>query len=549
MELDRRMGRTRTRTAAAPDRTLAPGKCTLTEQLPVQQREAATPRGAEHDASGTVASAPLPPRASGPTLQMLFGVRPAPAEDPAQVHAAAERGTATAATTLPHAGQIQRAFGRHDISRIQAHASGEAAASAREMGARAYAAGDHVVLGEDADLHTVAHEAAHVIQQRGGVRLERDMGRPGDPHEQHADAVASAVVAGSSAEALLDRYVAGGAASASPTAAVQHTISFAGVGGSPVLIAEAIRRAFASHGRELRKLHPHAGAVLAAIAAPADLPRVIQEMMQADRNFGHYDLECWEHLEKLFVLLRARLPWNKQRRITKKAKLRDGAKAELRDDPSRVPLTTEEDRSIGYAQLPLLEFFHRSDQGTPGFRSFDAEERTAHMYTFDRGKLMAVASRNTHLRTRDAEMSSADRYQAFTEVAAAMGLSHDDPALWQREDEINREIDRLGAMMIYVMNAGGDMFVARSGRPEAGIELLMREIAREPSGRGRFQRRIQLAELCLGAGNAGIAVPILQVAAAEIEEKKLEAQCRAQLRTYLQGGPGPVVDGLRLHTL
>jgi type VI secretion system protein ImpA len=66
------------------------------------------------------------------------------------------------------------------------------------------------------------------------------------------------------------------------------------------------------------------------------------------------------------------------------------------------------------------------------------------------------------------------------------------------------------------------MEAARAGRPEAGIELLMREIALEPSGRGRFHRKIQLAHLCLGAGNEAIALPILKQAAAEIEEKKLE---------------------------
>jgi hypothetical protein len=56
------------------------------------------------------------------------------------------------------------------------------------------------------NLHTAAHEAAHVIQQRAGVQLKGGVGEVGDPYERHADAVADAVVQGKSSEALLDAY-------------------------------------------------------------------------------------------------------------------------------------------------------------------------------------------------------------------------------------------------------------------------------------------------------------------------------------------------------
>jgi hypothetical protein len=130
------------------------------------------------------------------------------------VHVAAQRGVATAGTPLPFGASIQQLFGRHDVSGIQAHTGPEATASARAMGASAYATGNHVVLGDGADLHTVAHEAAHVVQQRAGVQLKGGVGEHGDPHEQHANAVADRVVRGASAESLLDRYAAGSAASA-----------------------------------------------------------------------------------------------------------------------------------------------------------------------------------------------------------------------------------------------------------------------------------------------------------------------------------------------
>ncbi len=63
---------------------------------------------------------------------------------------------------------------------------------------------------------------------------------------------------------------------------------------------------------------------------------------------------------------------------------------------------------------------------------------------------------------------------------------------------------------------------ARSGQVRDAIEILNREAAQESSGRGRFQRRVQLAEVCLGADQAAIARPILEDIAAEIERRKLE---------------------------
>jgi hypothetical protein len=136
--------------------------------------------------------------------------------DESAVHAAASQGVATPASPLPFSNSIQRAFGQHDVSSIRAHQGPEAGASAQAMGAEAYATGDHVVLGRGADLHTVAHEAAHVVQQRGGVQLKGGVGAAGDAHERHADAVADRVVAGQSAEELLDGGAARGAPAVPP---------------------------------------------------------------------------------------------------------------------------------------------------------------------------------------------------------------------------------------------------------------------------------------------------------------------------------------------
>jgi hypothetical protein len=128
----------------------------------------------------------------------------APAGEPDAVKAAAEHGTSGGAEALPHLDRIQRLFGRHDVRGVRAHVGGSAAEGAAAMGAQAFATGDHVAFAGAPDLHTAAHEAAHVVQQRSGVHLKGGVGEVGDPYEQHADAVADRVVRGESAEALLD---------------------------------------------------------------------------------------------------------------------------------------------------------------------------------------------------------------------------------------------------------------------------------------------------------------------------------------------------------
>jgi hypothetical protein len=150
---------------------LDPGKRTLTEQLPVQR--------SANGAGGT---------------------------DRGAVQEAATQGVASGGGPLPHADMIQRLFGRHDLSGVEAHVGGPAAVASRAIGAEAYATGHHVAFASPPSLHTAAHEAAHVVQQRGGVQLKGGVGESGDAHEQHANAVADAIVQGKSAETLLDRY-------------------------------------------------------------------------------------------------------------------------------------------------------------------------------------------------------------------------------------------------------------------------------------------------------------------------------------------------------
>jgi hypothetical protein len=128
---------------------------------------------------------------------------------PGRAQAIADRGVSGAGAAVPHHDRIQRLFGRHDVGHVQAYVGGEASAACDELGARAYATGAQVAFAEPPDLHTAAHELAHVVQQRGGVALAGGVGQAGDAHERHADAVADQVVRGESAEALLDAYAGG----------------------------------------------------------------------------------------------------------------------------------------------------------------------------------------------------------------------------------------------------------------------------------------------------------------------------------------------------
>jgi len=198
---------------------MAPGRRTLTASLvparepspsrdepPVQRKAAPADMAAwTAVAFGDFSNLPVQLRASG-----------APGtSDPAAV---ARQGTAGGSSALPHLDQIQASFGSaHDLGGVRAQVGGAATAACDALGATAYAHDGAVGFAGAPDLHTAAHEAAHVVQQRGGVHLKGAVSEVGDAYEQHADAVADRVVRGESAAPLLAGF-AGGA----PSGAVQR---------------------------------------------------------------------------------------------------------------------------------------------------------------------------------------------------------------------------------------------------------------------------------------------------------------------------------------
>ena len=122
------------------------------------------------------------------------------------VDAIASGGASGSGAPLPFLEQIRASFGRHDVGHVRAFTGAHASTAARALSARAFTRGSSVVFGRAPDLRTAAHEAAHVVQQRGGVQLKGEVGEAGDVHERNADAVAERVVWGRSAEDLLERY-------------------------------------------------------------------------------------------------------------------------------------------------------------------------------------------------------------------------------------------------------------------------------------------------------------------------------------------------------
>jgi hypothetical protein len=166
---------------------------------------------------GVPRSAPGKAGATAPTQRKASGGD----GDTEHIHAAAAHGTSGAAGPLPHLGEIQRSFGRHDVTGVQAHTDDRAAAGSRAMGAEAFATGDRVAFAGAPSLHTAAHEAAHVLQQQAGVQLRGGVGQVGDRYEQHADHVADAVVRGESSEALLDQVHGGSAGGAVQRSEIQ----------------------------------------------------------------------------------------------------------------------------------------------------------------------------------------------------------------------------------------------------------------------------------------------------------------------------------------
>ncbi|HEY2325606.1 MAG TPA: DUF4157 domain-containing protein [Thermoanaerobaculia bacterium] len=96
---------------------------------------------------------------------------------------------------------MESRFG-HDFSRVRIHTDTHAAASAHDIHAAAYTSGSHIVFGDrrfepgtPKGRHLLAHELAHVVQQRDSAAIPAGIGAHDDVHERSADRTADAIVA------------------------------------------------------------------------------------------------------------------------------------------------------------------------------------------------------------------------------------------------------------------------------------------------------------------------------------------------------------------
>jgi type VI secretion system protein ImpA len=63
--------------------------------------------------------------------------------------------------------------------------------------------------------------------------------------------------------------------------------------------------------------------------------------------------------------------------------------------------------------------------------------------------------------------------------------------------------------------------MTRGHLPQA-IQLLMRDASQQPTGRARYLRRLQIAQLCMSAGQAKVAYPVLDELIKEFDQRQLE---------------------------
>lgn len=139
--------------------------------------------------------------------------------DAAQVGAIAERGL-DGGDALPHRGMLEQAFGI-DLGDVRAHTTPAAAQASRAIGAEAYTMGSDIAFASPSPgPELVAHEVAHVVQQRAGAGPS-GVGQAGDAYEVEADHAASAVARGGTTD-LASRYDGAGAAGALQRKVVQR---------------------------------------------------------------------------------------------------------------------------------------------------------------------------------------------------------------------------------------------------------------------------------------------------------------------------------------
>ncbi len=180
------------------------------------ERSGRTCRCREGAIVAEVSASLLPAAARGARPAPSVPARPARPPAPVGLPPAVGRVAPAAGPGEPLPADVRRTltatFGR-DLTDVRVHADTAAGDRARSLGARAFTIANHVFLGRGeraTDLSLMAHEVAHVIQQRGTALVQRARASAtgGDRWEAEAHRASSAVRQGA-AFAVQERAVAG----------------------------------------------------------------------------------------------------------------------------------------------------------------------------------------------------------------------------------------------------------------------------------------------------------------------------------------------------
>lgn len=158
----------------------------------------------------------------------------------------ARNGVNGAGERLPQAAQLERQFTGHNLSTIRVHKGAAAEQANARLHSRAYTLGEHIVLDRSADTGLLAHEVAHVIQQRQEDAAV--LGEAGERAAEHAAAHTEYTVATSDRRRLsasgtpptVVQLAPNQAGTTDPSHVVGWVRSHEGFAGSPAAVMQAL---------------------------------------------------------------------------------------------------------------------------------------------------------------------------------------------------------------------------------------------------------------------------------------------------------------------
>ncbi|HEX2568686.1 MAG TPA: DUF4157 domain-containing protein, partial [Polyangia bacterium] len=236
---------------------------------------------------------------TGPAVQAAGGN---PNLSDHEITAQAEQGIAGASSEVPYREKMEVAFGV-SFADVRAHTDDSAAAANRGIGATAYTVGERIAFAHSNPPESlVAHELAHVVQQRAGIGPTGGVGRTGDAFEREADRAAAEVVGGGKTD-LASRYPMQGAQAALQRKSVQRYES-----GEHAMLGCGAQYPFVA-GAEVT-LPNGARVYPGEMVAFPDFYADLQQLTEAPR----------QEVEALVGFCRLEALWFQARRLTQKAK-------------------------------------------------------------------------------------------------------------------------------------------------------------------------------------------------------------------------------------